>query len=178
MTIPCAIRRLNGLNETTIGQLAELLIDCVHGGASVGFMAPLAPEKARDFWRGLAPDVASGGRVVLVAEDSLGIAGTVQLVLNLPENQPHRANVSKMLVHRRARGQGIGSALLRTLEHEAYSAGRRLLVLDTITDTDADRLYRRMGWVHCGTIPDFALMPEGGLMSTSLFYRRLDEQKG
>jgi len=168
-----AIRRLDRLTETAIDQLVAVLLDCVEGGASVGFMNSLDAAKAGAFWRGLAPAVAAGHRVLLVAEDADGIVGTVQVVLNLPDNQPHRADITKMLVHRRGRKRGIGFGLMRAAENEARAAGRSLLVLDTVTGSDADRLYRRMGWAPAGTIPEYALMPDGGLISTTFFYRKL-----
>lgn len=168
-----AIRRVLRPDDTMIEQLAEVLTDCVDGGASVSFMAPLARSKAEAFWRGLGEDVASNARVLLVAEDETGIVGTVQLVLAQPENQPHRGDLAKMLVHRRARGRGLGSALVRAAENSARAAGKTLLVLDTATGSDAEKLYVRLGWSPCGIIPDYALWPRGGLTSTSLYYRRL-----
>jgi GNAT superfamily N-acetyltransferase len=167
------IRRLHTVGEAEVEGLAGLLIDCVEGGASVSFMHPLSPEKARAFWRRVGNDVAAGGRALLVAEDGEGIVGTVQLVLDLPENQPHRADLSKMLVHRRARRRGLGATLLVAAEQLARDCGRTLLVLDTITGSTADRLYTRMGWVRVGEIPDYALMPRGGLSPTTVFYRTL-----
>ncbi len=154
--------------------LAELLIDCVHAGASVSFMAPLAFEKAQAFWRGVAQGVAAGERLLLVAEEpgTGQILGTVQLVLAQPENQPHRADLSKMLVRSSARRRGIGEALMRAVEAEARAAGKTLLVLDTAS-AEAERLYERSGWVRVGTVPDYALLPEGGLCDTVFFYKRL-----
>jgi GNAT superfamily N-acetyltransferase len=110
---------------------------------------------------------------VLVAEDWVGICGTVQVILNLPENQPHRGDVAKMLVHRRARRRGLGAALLLAAEETARACGKTLLVLDTNTGSDAERLYARMGWERVGEIPDFSIQPRGGLRATTLFYRRL-----
>jgi GNAT superfamily N-acetyltransferase len=173
-SVDAPIRRLNTMTEAEAEQLADVLIDCVDSGASVSFMHPLDRAKARAFWLGLSADIASGARVVMVAEDDTGLVGTVQVVLRQPDNQPHRADVAKMLVHRRARGRGIGAALVRAAETEARDAGKSLLVLDTATGSDAERLYRRCGWVACGTIPDYALWPRGGYCSTSLYYRRLD----
>jgi GNAT superfamily N-acetyltransferase len=166
------ISRLSTLVDSDIEQLAAVLIDCVDGGASVSFMHPLALPKAMDFWRRLAADVAVGGLVLLVASDTTGIVGTVQVILDQPENQPHRADVAKMLVHRRARRRGIGAALLRAAEDSARSAGKTLLVLDTAS-SDAARLYARLGWILAGMVPDYALWPHGGLCSTSFYYRRL-----
>lgn len=169
-----AIRRLFTIDEATIGGLTDLLLDCVAGGASVGFMHPLSRDRASAFWRRVATDVTSGERVLLVAEDSLGVCGTVQLVVGLPDNQPHRADLAKMQVHRRARRQGLGEALVRAAEATARQLGKSLLVLDAVTDGDAARLYARLGWVRVGDIPDYALFPQGGLCSTTVFYRRLD----
>jgi GNAT superfamily N-acetyltransferase len=121
----------------------------------------------------VARGVAAGERAVLVAEDAGGLCGTVQLVLDQPENQPHRADVSKMLVHRRARRQGLGAALLRAAEATARACGKTLLVLDTVTGGDGERLYQRLGWVRVGVIPRYALMPQGGPCSTTVFYRDL-----
>jgi GNAT superfamily N-acetyltransferase len=168
-----AIRRLQSVDDAQIEALADLLIDCVDGGAGVSFMHPLAPAKAQAFWRRVAACVAAGERALLVAEDDIGIVGTVQLVLDQPDNQPHRADLSKMLVHRRARRQGLGAALIRAAEQTARDCGKTLLVLDTVTGSDAERLYARMGWVRVGTIPDYALLPRGGLWGTTLFYKTL-----
>jgi len=145
----------------------------VHGGASVSFMAPLPLEKALAFWQGVADGVARGERVLLVAEDAQGIAGTVQVVLAQPDNQPHRADVAKMLVHRRARRQGMAARLLAAAEDAARAAGKTVLVLDTVTGGDAERLYQRAGWQRVGTIPNYALMPDGALCSTTYFHRQL-----
>jgi GNAT superfamily N-acetyltransferase len=169
-----SIRRLPAVDEAQIEALASVLVDCVEGGASVSFMLPLTRERAVAFWRKVARGVAAGERALLVGEDALGICGTVQLVLDLPENQPHRADVTKMLVHRRIRSQGLGAALMRAAEAAARDCGRTLLVLDAVTGGDAARLYQRLGWVRVGDIPGFALMPEGGLCSTTVFYRDLD----
>ncbi len=167
------IRRLESVDEAQIEALAEVLIDCIAGGAGVSFMHPLAPVKARAFWRRVAAGVAAGERALLVAEDDTGIVGTVQLELDQPENQPHRANLSKMLVHRRARRRGLGEALLRAAEQTAQDCGKTLLVLDTNTGSDAERLYARMGWVRVGAIPDYSFQPSGGLSATTVFYRTL-----
>ena len=169
-----SIRRLPAVDAAQIEALASVLVDCVEGGASVSFMLPLTRERAVAFWRKVARGVAAGERALLVAEDAQGICGTVQLVLDLPENQPHRADVTKMLVHRRIRCQGLGAALMRTAEATARDCGRTLLVLDAVTGGDAERLYERLGWVRVGDIPGYALMPEGGLCSTTVFYRDLD----
>ena len=155
--------------------LADVLIDCVEGGASVGFMHPLSRERALAFWQQILAGAARGERIVLVAREvgSDTIVGTVQVVLAVPENQPHRADVAKMLVHRRARRLGLGAALMQAAEAAAREAGKTLLVLDTVTGADAERLYARLGWQRCGEIPGFALFPRGGLCSTTVFYRVL-----
>jgi GNAT superfamily N-acetyltransferase len=168
-----AIRRLQSVEDAEVEGLADLLIDCVDGGASASFMYPLAPPKALAFWRRVAAGVAAGDRALLVAEDDAGIVGTVQLVLDQPENQPHRADLAKLLVHRRARRQGLGEALMRAAEEMARDCGKTLLVLDTVPGSDAERLYDRLGWVRVGTIPGYALLPRGGLDGTTLFYKAL-----
>jgi GNAT superfamily N-acetyltransferase len=169
-----SIRRLAKLEESDIAQLAQVLIDCVEGGASVSFMHPLTPARAQDFWRGVAREIETGGRVLLAASDPDGIVGTVQLVFAWPENQPHRADLEKMLVHRRARGRGIGAALMRAAEAGARAAGKTLLVLDTATGSEAERLYARLGWIRVGSIPGYAQWPHGGFCSTTFYYRKLD----
>jgi GNAT superfamily N-acetyltransferase len=170
-----ALRRLHTVDDAKIDELAAVLIDCVDGGASVSFMQPLSRERAVAFWRRVAQGVAAGDRALLVAEDSLGVCGTVQLVLDVAENQPHRADLAKMLVHRRARRQGLGAALLRTAEATAREGGKTLLVLDAVTHGDGARLYERMGWTRVGVIPGYALMPRGGLCDTTVYYRTLGD---
>jgi GNAT superfamily N-acetyltransferase len=172
-TQPASIRRLASLDDAQIVALAEVLHDCVVGGASVGFMHPFTRERALAFWRRIAPGVAAGERALLVAADETGICGTVHVVLAQPENQPHRADVTKMLVHRRARRHGVGAALMRAAEALARDAGKTLLVLDTVTGSDAARLYERLGWQRVGDIPGYALMPDGPLIATTVYYRTL-----
>lgn len=173
MKPPWALRRLHAVDDAQIDGLADVLIDCVEGGASVSFMLPLPRERAVAFWRRVGQGVAAGERALLIAEDARGVCGTVQLVLEQPENQPHRAELSKMLVHRRARRQGLGAALMRAAEETARECGKTLLVLDTAS-AEAERLYERQGWVRVGAIPDFALLPHGGLCGTTVYYRRLE----
>jgi GNAT superfamily N-acetyltransferase len=167
-----SVRRVHALDDAQIDDLASVLIDCVDGGASVSFMHPLPRDRAVAFWRRVAQGVAGGERALLVAADARGLCGTVQLVLDQPENQPHRAELSKMLVHRRARRQGLGAALMQAAEATARDCGKTLLVLDT-ANGEAERLYERLGWVRVGTIPGFALLPHGGLCGTTVFYRNL-----
>jgi GNAT superfamily N-acetyltransferase len=163
-------------DPAVIEALADVLIDCVEGGASVSFMAPLSRDRAIAFWRGMFDSASRGERLVLVAEDGqLGVIGTVQVILSMPDNQPHRAEVAKMLVRRDARRRGLGAALMRAAEAAARSAGRTLLVLDTATGGDAERLYARLGWQRGGAIPGYALLPHGGLCGTTVFYRELPD---
>lgn len=161
------------MTDAQLHGLALVLVDCVEGGASVSFMHPLSLPKALAFWRRVASDVKNGARALLVAEDASGIVGSVQVVLDQPENQPHRADISKLLVHRRARRVGVGAALMRAAEDAARQSGKSLLVLDTASG-DAERLYARLGWTLVGIIPDYAMWPRGGLCSTSFYYRKLD----
>lgn len=165
-------RRLHALTDRQIDDLAALLIDCVEGGASVSFMHPLAPERAVAFWQDVAADVAAGARALLVAEDEEGICGAVQLVLKQSENQPHRAYLSKLLVHRRARRRGLGEALVRAAEETALVCGKTLLTLDTAT-AEAERLYDRLGWSRAGVIPSYSQLPYGGYTDSVIYYRHL-----
>jgi GNAT superfamily N-acetyltransferase len=166
------IRRLRALGEGEIAALAAVLQDCVQGGASVSFMLPMPLEKAVGYWRELAAAVERGEVIVLAAYHDLSILGTVSLLLKQPENQPHRADVAKMLVHRSARRRGIGAQLLGAVEDVARGAGKSLLVLDTAS-ADAAGVYVRGGWQRVGEIPDYALWPGGGLCATTVFYKRL-----
>ena len=160
--------------EGCVEALADVLVDCVEGGASVSFMWPLPREKAVGFWRGVADGVARGERVLLIAEETDGrIVGTVQMITALPDNQPHRADVAKMLVFRRARRRGVGRQLMAALEAEARREGKTVLVLDTVTGGDAERLYARAEWIRVGDVPNYALLPDGRLCSTTFFYKLL-----
>jgi GNAT superfamily N-acetyltransferase len=167
------IRCLQTISEREIQGLSEVLIDCVEGGASISFMLPMTRAKAEGFWRSTAASVARGERIVLAAEDASGtIVGTAQIILAQPENQPHRGDLAKMLVHRGARRRGIGAALLAAAERSARSAGKTLLVLDTASD-DAERLYGRGGWQRCGRVPDYALFPDGTPCATTFYFKFL-----
>lgn len=152
--------------------LTDVLLDCVAGGASVSFMAPLDRATAESFWGQVVAGVEQGERILLVAEDGEGVLGTVQLVVGQPPNQPHRADLSKMLVHRRARRRGVGAALMQAAEEAGRAAGKTLLVLDTASP-EAERLYERAGWVRVGVIPNYALWPKGGFCDTTYFYKAL-----
>lgn len=173
-----SIRRLHSVNASQVVQIATLLLDCVHGGASVSFMQSLSRERAEEFWHQVARDVEIGDRALLIAEDDGGICGTVQLILAQPDNQPHRADLAKMLVHSRARKRGLGKALLLAAENMGRDCGKTLLVLDAVTGGDAERLYAGAGWQRVGVIPNYALFPEGGLCGTTFFYRDLSMLSG
>ena len=162
------------LGSDDLAGLCDVLVDCVQGGASVGFMLPFDHARAEEFWVGALTSAVAGQRIVLVAEDEeIGaVVGTVQVVLTAPENQPHRGEISKMLVHRDARRRGVAEALMRSAETAALEAGKTLLVLDTASDA-AERLYDRLGWQRVGVIPDYALWPAGGLVDTIVFYKNL-----
>jgi len=169
------IRELDGTEALArVAELADVLRDCVEGGASVGFMLPLAEGRPEAFWRRVAEGVAAGERHLFVAEDEAGrVCGTLSLVIDMPDNQPHRADVSKMLVHRCARRQGVAERLLNALEAKARELGKTTLVLDTVTGSEASRVYERTGWQRVGDIPDYALMPEGAPCSTTYYFRPL-----
>ena len=167
------IRVPDRLAEREIEGLSDVLIDCVEGGASVGFMRPMSRAKAAAYWREVSMSLARGERIVITAEDAAGaMVGSVQLLLDVPENQLHRGDLAKMLVHRRARRRGLGAALLSAAEDCARSAGRTLLVLDTASG-DAERLYRRQGWQRCGRIPEYALFPDGAPCATTIYFKSL-----
>jgi len=173
MPEPIHVRCVEDFGAREITGLSDVLIDCVEGGASVSFMLPMTRTKAETFWRRAAAGVTRGERVVLAAEDPAGtIVGTVQVILEQPENQPHRGDLAKMLVHRRARKHGVGAALLAAAERSALDAGKTLLVLDTAS-ADAGRLYARHGWQPCGQIPHYALLPDGTPCATTLFFKFL-----
>ena len=159
---------------TALDQLAEVLVDCVEGGASVSFMSPFSHAEALAFFRKVAASVASKDTVLLAATLDGRIVGTVQLGLDTPPNQPHRADIKKMLVHRSARSRGIGAALMARVEDEARRHGRWLLVLDTVPGESGHRLYLRSGWSQSGTIPDFALFPDGRFCDTAIMWKWLD----
>lgn len=170
-----SVRRIDGDEAIARAEaLADVLIDCVDGGASVSFMAPLPRSTALAFWLDIAAAVARRERVLLIAEDASGqLVGTVQLIVSLPENQPHRADVAKMLVRRSARRRGVAQRLMEALDAVARSEGRSVLVLDTVTGGDAERLYQRAGWQRVGVVPKYALMPDGEFCATTFYYKHL-----
>lgn len=156
-----------------IGELARVLVECVEAGASVSFMLPMTHVKAERFWQDAIASVARGERTLIVAEDEHGIAGTVQLVTDLPENQPHRAEVAKLLVRPHARGAGVGALLMRAVEDAARAQRKSVLVLDT-ANAAAERLYARLGWQRVGVVPDYACLPDGALCATTFFHKRVE----
>jgi GNAT superfamily N-acetyltransferase len=170
-----SVRRI-GANEAVacVEALADVLIDCVEGGASVSFMLPLPRVKALAFWRGVAEGVARNERALLIAETRDGeILGTVQLITAQPDNQPHRADIAKMLVSRKARRRGIAQQLMVAVDAVAREEGKTVLVLDTVTGGDAERLYERAGWQRAGVVPKYALMPDGEFCATTFYYKHL-----
>jgi ribosomal protein S18 acetylase RimI-like enzyme len=154
------------------GELGAILADCVAGGASVSFMAPFTPDDARAFYERVADSAEKGSVSVLVAEIDGVAMGTVQVAYDMPPNQPHRGDIRKLLVHRRARRRGLARALMIAAEKEAAARGRPLLVLDTASD-GAERLYTDLGWQRVGVIPDYALLPDGGYCDTIYFYKQV-----
>jgi GNAT superfamily N-acetyltransferase len=159
--------------ERELDQLASVLVDCVEGGASVSFMSPFPQDQALAFFRRVEGSVASGDTVLLAARLAGKIVGTVQLGLDTPPNQPHRADIKKLLVHRSARGHGVGAALMARAEEEARRRGRWLLVLDTVPGENGHRLYLREGWTQTGIVPDYALFPDGRPCDTAIMWKRL-----
>jgi GNAT superfamily N-acetyltransferase len=160
--------------DAALDQLAGVLVDCVEGGASVSFMSPFSHEQALGFFRKVAGSVAAGDTILLAARLDGKIVGTVQLGLDTPPNQPHRADIRKMLVHRSARGRGIGGALMAEVEEEARRHDRWLLVLDTVPGESGHRLYIRAGWNQTGLVPDYALFPDGRPCDTAIMWKRLE----
>lgn len=173
MSGPAEITVLDGAAATAaIDELADVLVDCVAGGASVSFMAPFGHSDAVAFFRKVIASVEVGETALIAARVNGRIVGTVQLGLDTPPNQPHRADIKKTLVHRAARKRGIGAALMARAEAEAKALGRTLLVLDTASG-DAERLYERAGWQRVGVIPDYALWPGGEFCDTTIFWKRV-----
>jgi GNAT superfamily N-acetyltransferase len=162
------------VDEAALDQLASVLVDCVEGGASVSFMSPFSQADGLAFFRKVASSVAAGDTVLLAATLDGQIVGTVQLGLDTPPNQPHRADIKKLLVHRSARGHGVGAALMAQVEEEARAHSRWLLVLDTVPGENGYRLYTRQGWKQTGLVPDYAMFPDGRLCDTAIMWKRLD----
>lgn len=168
------VRRLDAREiRAELDGLASVLADCVVGGAGVGYLAPFSHEEARRVYEEYAGEVERGRRVLLAAFSDERLVGTVQVVFAPHPNQPHRADIARMLVHRSARRRGIGRLLMEHAEREARAEGRTLLVLDTVTGDDAERLYERLGWTRVGVIPDYALSPDGRPCSTTFFWKSI-----
>ena len=168
------IRRLGGADANAhLDGLAAVLADCVAGGASVSYMAPFSHEQAQAAFEAVAADVQAGRRLLLAAFAEGTVIGTVQVVLALPPNQPHRGEIAKLLVHRSARRRGIAQLLMERAEAEARAEGKTLLVLDTVTGDDAERVYSRLGWTRVGVIPGYALYPDGRPCDTTVFWKAL-----
>lgn len=166
------VRRLAGAElEEHLDELAAVLADCVDGGASVGYLAPFSPARARAELEGMAAEVDRGRRLLLAAFDGGRVVGTVQVILALPPNQPHRGEIAKLLVHRSARRRGVARLLMERAESEASAEGKSLLVLDTVTGDPAERLYERLGWTRVGVIPGYALYPDGRPCDTTVFWK-------
>lgn len=168
------IRELDGTEgRLHLGALAEVLLDCVEGGASVSFMAPLPRASAEAFFEKSIQGVQQGDRVLLAAFSDSKLVGTVQILIATPPNQPHRADIAKLLVLRSARGQGVGARLMERVEEVSRHRGKTLLVLDTVTGGDAEKLYTRLGWTRAGVIPNYALYPDGRWCDTTIFWKQL-----
>ena len=161
----------------TCEMLSEIIIEVVANGGSVSFMHPLEPAKARAFWDSALAAAARNERVVLGAWDGEVLAGTVTLLLDCPPNQPHRAEITKLMTRLSHRGRGVAAALMRAAESEAVERARTLLVLDTAVEDGASGLYEKLGFVLAGTIPDYALKPHGGLTGTNIYWKRLGGKK-
>ncbi len=159
--------------ERYLPALAAVLMDCVDGNASVSFMSPLLRTEAELFFADVLREVEKGNRILLAAFTGTDLVGTVQIVTKMPPNQPHRADVAKLLVSRAARGQGIATLLMKEVEETARSEGKSLLVLDTCAGGVADRMYQRMGWTRAGEIPKYALYPDGAWCDTAIFWKRI-----
>ncbi len=169
-----SVRRLDATEvHAHLDGLAAVLVDCVAGGASVSYMAPFSHEQARAAFEAVAAEVEEGRRLVLAAFDDGRLVGTVQVILALPPNQPHRGEIAKLLVHRSARRRGIAQLLMEHAESEARAEGKTLLVLDTVTGDNAERLYARLGWTRVGVIPGYALYPDGRPCDTTVFWKAL-----
>ena len=164
------------IGDAVLDQLAAVLVDCVAGGASVSFMSPFSQADGQRFFRKVSAAVASGDTILLAATVGGTIVGTVQLALDTPPNQPHRAEIRKLLVHRAARGHGVGMALMARVEREAMRHGRWLLVLDAVPGESGYHLYVKAGWTQSGIIPGYALFPDGRLCDTAVFWKRLDSE--
>jgi GNAT superfamily N-acetyltransferase len=169
-----AVRRLSADEvRESLGSLADVLFDCVEGGASVSFMDPFTRADAVAFFTEVLPEIERRTRLLLAAYDGDALVGTVQMIHAHPPNQPHRGDIAKLLVRRSARGRGVAGRLMEQVEQAARAEGKTLLVLDTVTGSDAERLYTRLGWTKVGVIPDYALYPDGRPCDTTVFWKRV-----
>jgi ribosomal protein S18 acetylase RimI-like enzyme len=171
---------MDGIEVTTLraspdtrAQLSEMLIAVVADGGSVSFMHPLEQAAAEAYWDGALAAAAADKRVILGAWDGNVLAGTVTLLLDFPQNQPHRAEIAKLMTHPSYRGRGIATSLMHAAETIAVELGRTLLVLDTAVEGGAANLYHRLGFTLTGEIPDYAFKPHGGLTGTLIFWKRI-----
>ena len=168
------IRRIDAEEaRARMGEFCEVLADCVSGGASVGFMAPYGPADALPFWQDVVAAVDEGATLLFAAERAGRVVGTVQVGIRQMPNQPHRADVKKLLVMESERGRGLARALMAAAEAEAVRCGKTVLVLDTATGSPAETVYERLGWQRAGVIPDYALYPDGRYCATTFFYKRI-----
>ena len=170
------IRQITAIDKSLLESLNVVLEACVTSGASVGFMNPFDADVGRLFWTDIGKQVTRGDRLLLIAQTTGGVVGTVQVVLAQPRNQPHRGEISKLLVLPTMREHGVGQALMLAAERYAAALGKSLLVLDTASDA-ARRLYARLGWTHCGDIPNYALLPDGAPCATSIYFKQIGAAK-
>jgi GNAT superfamily N-acetyltransferase len=168
------VRNLNPVEARRhLNALADVLVECVEGGASVSFMTPFSKTEAVRFFHKVVAGIEAGDRILLAAFDGDVLVGTVQLLTSMPPNQPHRAEVAKLLVRPSERGKGTGAALMEAVEHHARTAGKTLLILDTATGGDAERLYQRLNWTRAAVIPRYAMLPDGRWCDTTIFWKTL-----
>jgi ribosomal protein S18 acetylase RimI-like enzyme len=168
------IRRLTAAEARQhLAALADVLVDCVAGGASVSFMAPFSKADGEAFFEKVVEGIERGERILLAAFVDSKLVGTVQILTATPPNQPHRADIAKLLVHRSARKQGVASQLMKHVEEAGRLAGKTLFVLDTVTGDSAERLYMRLGWTRVGIIPNYAMYPDGRWCDTTIFWKQV-----
>ena len=167
--------RLLSAEETQahMSELSAVMVDCVEGGASIGYMSPYSIADANAFWTAVVADVGHHSVAHLVAFENGTVVGTVQVVLKQPPNQPHRGDLKKLMVVTAARGKGVASKLMEAAEEAARERGKTLLVLDTATGSDAEFMYPKLGWQRVGTIPNYAKFPDGRFCDTTVFYKEL-----
>lgn len=165
--------RLSKPSPAQLDALAQLLVDCIAAGASIGWVRRPTLDAARAYWQRIAESEARGERCWWVIADGEAVLGTVQLLTDGPENGRRRAEVCKLMVHPSVRRRGFGQALMQAAETEARLLGRRLILLDTNTDSPAQRMYEALDWQVCGVMPDYAEQADGSLGATTWMYKRL-----